>query len=147
MSYITNADIEQRLGSDAYVQLTDDDGDGTADVGVVDEARLGAEGEVSSYLARRFQVPIDLTSFPELAGLLASVTLDLAEYRLRVRRPPAPDAAVRQRDQAIEWLKGVVNGTIELPSAGALPPNPARGTVAEVSGSERVLSREELSGH
>ena len=28
MAYITNADIEERVGSDAYVQLTDDDGDG-----------------------------------------------------------------------------------------------------------------------
>ena len=59
MAYITNADIEERLGSATYVQLADDDGDNVADVGVVDEARLGADGEVSSYLGRRFQLPID----------------------------------------------------------------------------------------
>ena len=88
MAYITNADIEERLGSDTYVQLTDDDGDQVADVGVVDEARLGAEGEVNSYFARRYQVPIDLSVHGDLADLLASITLDLVEYRLRARRPP-----------------------------------------------------------
>ncbi len=147
MSYITNSDIEQRLGGDAYVQLTDDDGDGIADVAVVDEARLGAEGEVNSYLASRFQVPIDLSTHPELAGVLASVTLDLVEHRLRGRRPPVPDAVTRKRDETAEWLKGIASGEIELPAAGTLSPNAARGPVAEISGSERVLSREELSGH
>jgi phage gp36-like protein len=88
MLYITNTDIERRLGSAAYVQLTDDDGDGSADVGVVDEARLAAEGAVNSFLAKRYSVPVNLVAHSELADLLASVTLDLAEYRLRARRPP-----------------------------------------------------------
>lgn len=147
MSYLTNADIEERLGTDAYVQLTDDDGDGIADVGVVDEARLGAEGEVDSYLAHRYQVPIDVAAFSELSGLLASVTLDLVEHRLRARRPPVPDATVRKWEATITWLTRVAGGEIELPSLGALPPNAARGIVAETSGSDRVLSREEMSDH
>ena len=102
MGYITNADIEERLGTAAYVQLADDDGNGVADVGVVDEARLGAEGEANSYLGRRYSVPVSLTTHPDLADVLASFTLDLAEYRLRLRRPPVPDDARRRRDQAIE---------------------------------------------
>ena len=145
MSYITNSDIEERLGSDTYVQLTDDDGDAVADVGVVDEARLGSEGEVNSYLARRFQVPIDLTAHPELADVLATVTLDLVEYRLRMRRPPAPDSSVRKRDQTIEWLRRVADGEIELPSTASVSPNTTRGIVAGTSGSERTLSRDEMS--
>ena len=147
MSYITNADIEQRLGSDTYVQLTDDDGDGVADVGVVDEARLGAEGEVDSYLAHRHQVPIDVSAYPQLAGVLASITLDLVERRLRGRRPPVPDSAIRTHDRAIEWLRSVADGAIKLPSAGALPANPTHGVVARASGDERILSHEELSNH
>ena len=93
MAYVTNADIQGRLGNDTYIQLTDDDQDGSADVGVVDEARLAAEGEVNSYLARRYGVPIDLTTHADLADLLASITLDLVEFRLRARRPPVPAAA------------------------------------------------------
>lgn len=145
MAYITNADIEERLGSQAYVQLTDDDGDGVADVGVVDEARLGAEGEVNSYLAQRYTVPIDVSVHTELAGLLASITLDLVECRLRSRRPPAPTDAVRKRSQAIDWLSGIAKGRIELPSVAGVAANTARGSIASTTGPQRVLSRDELS--
>lgn len=147
MAYITNADIEERLGSEAYVQLTDDDGDGQANVGVVDEARLGAEGEVSSYLARRYQVPIDLTANTGLADLLASFALDLAEYRLRARRPPVPKDVLNKRDQAVEWLSRVADGSVELPSAAPVAASTTRGTLGATTGDKRLLSREELSGH
>jgi len=147
MGYITNADIEERLGSVAYVQLADDDGNGVADVGVVDEARLGAEGEVNSYLGRRYSVPVSLTTHPDLADVLASFTLDLAEYRLRARRPPVPDDARRRRDQAIEWLTRVAEGRIELPSAVGVAVSTARGTIAATKGEKRLLTRDELADH
>lgn len=147
MAYVTNSDIEERLGSLGYVQLTDDDGDGVADVGVVDEARLGATGEVDSYLARRYQVPVDVSAQAELSGVLASITLDLVEYRLRSRRPPIPADAVQQHSRAIDWLKGVSEGRIELPSTSGVPPSTARGPVASTTGELRILSHEELSDH
>lgn len=147
MAYIANADIEQWLGSDAYVQLTDDNGDGMADVGVVDEARNGAEGEVDSYLAHRYQLPIDLSAHPDIAGVLASFALDLVEYRLRSRRPPVPKDAVDRHARAIEWLNRLADGTLELPSATGLATSTARGPVAETTGNQRVLSREELSDY
>jgi phage gp36-like protein len=147
MAYITNADIQERLGDDAYVQLTDDDGDGQADVGVVDEARLGAEGELNSYLARRYQVPIDLTVHPELVDVLASFALDLAEYRLRARRPPIPKDAEKRRAQAVEWLRRVADGSLDLPSATPVASNTTRGAPGATAGEERLLTRDELSGH
>ena len=147
MAYITNADIQERLGSAAYVQLTDDDGDNQADVGVVDEARLAAEGEVNSYLARRYEVPIDLTVHPELADVLASMTLDLVEYRLRLRRPPVGKQALETRAQAISWLTRVADGRIDLPSATPVATSTIRGVLGETTGEQRLLTRDELSGH
>ena len=147
MAYISSADIQERLGSSAYVQLADDDGDGVADVGVVDEARLGAEGEVNSYLARRYQVPIDLTVHTDLVDLLTSITLDVAEYRLRLRRPPVSDDARRRYSQTIEWLERLARGVIELPAAATVAANPARGTIATTTGEDRLLTRDELAGH
>ncbi len=147
MAYITNADIEERLGSTTYVQLTDDDGDDVADTGVVDEARLAAEGEVNSYLARRYQVPIDVSQHSELADLLTSITLDLVEYRLRSRRPPVAQDAVDRHGKTLQWLKGVAGGHIELPSATLLAENAALGTLGEAVGEDRLLSREELSDY
>ena len=147
MGYITNADIEERVGSVALVQLADDDGNGVADAGVVDEARLGAEGEVNSYLGRRYSVPIDLTIHPDLADVLASFTLDLAEYRLRLRRPPVSEDAKRRSDQAIEWLTRVADGRIELPSSVGVAASSARGTIATTTGEKRLLTRDELADH
>ncbi len=145
MSYITNTDIEERVGSATLVQLADDNGDGVADAGVVDEARLAAESEVNSYLARRFQTPINTALHGELADLLASVALDLAEYRLRLRRPPVSEDARRRRDQAIDWLTRVADGRIDLPSLTPLATNTAAGMAAASRGEDRLLSRDELS--
>ena len=146
MAYSTNADIQERLGNAAYIQLADDDGDGIADVGVVNEARLGANGEVDSYLAMRYLLPIDLAVHTDTADVLASFTLDLAEYRLRSRRPPVPHEAVKRHAQAIAWLEAVSKGTIELPSATGVVPASSRGPIAEVSGEDRILSHDEMSG-
>ena len=145
MAYITNADIEQRLGNDTYVQLTDDDGDGLADVGVVDEARLGAEGEVDSYLARRFKVPVNLVTYPEVAGLLMALTLDIVELRRRSRRPPVPDEARERAQRTIEWLRKVSEGRAEMPSSVRLPDSTSVGTRSVTSGETRRLTHDELS--
>lgn len=147
MAYVTDTDIEDRLGSAAYVQLTDDDGNGVADAAVVDEARLGAEGEVNSYLARRYQVPIDLTVHSELADVLKSFTLDLVELRLRARRPPVPTETLRRRADAIEWLSRIAKGTIELPSVAQVSTGSGRGSLGTTTGETRMLSRDELADH
>jgi phage gp36-like protein len=144
MSYASNADIEERLGSVSYVQLTDDTGSGSADEDKVTEARLGAEGEVDSYLGRRYAVPIDVTSHAELASLLRSITLDLAEHRLRSRRPPVPEDVRRRRESAVQWLQRAASGEVVLPASSEVAGNPATGVSGEVTGSPRVMSREEL---
>lgn len=144
MGYITNADIEERLGPSAYVQLTDDTGGGVADTGKVDEARLGAEGEVNSYLALRVAVPVDLSRWPELAGILKSVVLDLVEYRLRGRRPPVVVSVSRRRDEAVRWLEQVARGEALLPARGEVEANTATGTAGTALGPARSLSRETL---
>lgn len=144
MAYMTNADLQLRVGNEAYIQLSDDNADQAADTAVVDEVRTAAEAEVNSYLAVRFAVPLDVGVHPELAGVLKAVALDVAEYRLRLRRPPVSEDAVRHYRDALIWLKAVSRGEIELPAASAPAANPARGPIAEVSSAERLLSREEL---
>jgi phage gp36-like protein len=145
MAYVTNEQIETRLGSAPFVQLTDDAGSGSADLAVVDAARQAAEGEADSYLARRYAVPIDVNVQGELSALLTGVVLDLVEYRLHARRPPIPPDVGTRRTAAVRWLEQVAAGAVDLPSAAALSPNPARGIVAAVRGDTRVLSRSELA--
>lgn len=139
MGYITNAEIERRLGSTAYVQLTDDAGTGIADTTLVDEARLAAEGEVNSYLARRVGVPVDLSRFASSADAIRSAAIDLAVYRLHLRRPPVPADIVRRRREAVAWLESVANGSVMLESVA--------NTIAAdgmISGPSRVMTRDSL---
>jgi len=145
MGYVTNADIEERLGGAQYVQLTDDEGTGQADTDKVDEARLGAEGEVNSYIGRRYAVPVDLSRYPELADVLRSIVLDLVEYRLHARRPPVPPDIIRKRQSALQWLERVARGEIVLPATSVVTGNTATGTVGESSTSRRIFTRDSLA--
>lgn len=144
MAYITSSDIEERLGTRSLVQLTDDTGTGTVDADKVEEARLGSEGEVNSYLARRYSVPIDVAAHTELAGLLASITLDIAAFRLHCRRPPVPVEVTDRRDAALQWLGRVACGDVRLPADSELPGNEAEGPTAETTGHRRVLTEDEF---
>ena len=146
MSYIINSDVELRLGTARYVQLTDDAGTGSANTAVVDEARLGAEGIVNSYLAQRYAVPIDLNTHPQVAAVLKSTTLDLVEYRLHARRRQVPVDVIAKRDAATAWLQRVARGETALPSVAPISPNAAAGLRAATTGEDRLLSRDELSG-
>lgn len=144
MGYVTDEDVELRLGSAALVELTDDESRGLPNWERVAEARIGAEGEVNGYLARRVGVPVDVGARPELAGLLRSVTLDLVEYRLRGRRPPIPADCVRRRAEAVQWLERVASGSAALPSTGEMDASPWAGVVGAVTGPGRVMTREAL---
>ncbi|NLX12498.1 MAG: DUF1320 domain-containing protein [Phycisphaerales bacterium] len=146
MSYATHADLEGRLGTAAYVQLTDDVGSGVADVDKASVALREAEGEVNSFLGRRYAVPVDAGGQEALAALLRAVTLDIAEYRLHARRLLVPDAVTRKREAALAWLRRVASGEAVLPAVRELPRNAAEGIGAGIIGPERIMSREELEG-
>jgi len=142
MAYVTNSDIEAWLGTEAYIAMTDDSGSGSADTAKVDEARLGAEGEANSYMAARYQVPVEVSSEPEVEAVLKTFVLDLVSYRLHSRRPPVPEDVVRRRDEAVTWLERIASGVVQLPSATPLSQSVSMGTLGEAAGPEREMTRE-----
>jgi len=144
MAYVTNADIEAWLGTQTVVELTDDAGTGSIDTAKLDEARLGAEGEANSYLATRYQVPVDVSSEPEVEAVLKSFILDLVAGRLHSRRPPMPADVVRRREEAVAWLQRVASGMVQLPSALAVRENAALGKLGETAGPKRQMTRDSL---
>lgn len=144
MSYVTNADIQAWLGTQTYIELTDDTGSGTADAAKADEARLGAEGEANSYLATRYGVPVDVSSEQEVEAVLKSFILDLASYRLHSRRPPVPADIVRRREEAVTWFSRVASGVVQLPAALVVRENTALGIVGRTDGPGRLMTRESL---
>jgi phage gp36-like protein len=115
MSYIVNQDIVDRVGVDRAVQLSSDSGT-AVNTNVLDEVRLSSEGEVNGYLAKRYAVPVDLTAHPDLDATLSGFTLDIAVYRLMLRRPPVPEDIRRAYDNAVKWLVAVSKGEVILPA-------------------------------
>jgi len=145
MAYVTNTDIEERLGTALYVGLTDDGGTGQPDLDKIVEARDGAEGEANSYLGRQYAAPVDLSAYPELAAVLKSFVLDLIEFRLHGRRPPVPGVVFQKRQEAVGWLKKVADGQVVLPAAKVVTESGVRGQTAATSGRPRVFTRDELA--
>jgi len=147
VGYITNTDIEDRLGTALYIQLTDDAGSGSADLDVVNAARLEAEGEADSYFARRYTVPIDLVLHSNVSSLIKGFVLDLVEYRMHTRRPPVTADVIAKHERAVDWFEAIARGDVELPSVLTVSPNAATGIAAQAVGDDRVLSREELADY
>ena len=92
-------------------------------------------------------MPIDTAAHSDLSDMLKSVTLDVAEYRLRLRRPPVDDDAEKKYDQTIAWLTLIATDVISLPAAAPVAANTALGTVATTSGSKRILNHDELADY
>ncbi len=115
MAYVTNDDIVLAVGTETAVQLTDGTGS-TPDSDVLDEVRLMAEGEADGYLGRRYAVPVNLTTHPELAGVLKGMVLRLAVYWLFGRKPPPPEQHEKGYNYALKWLERVAKGEIVLPA-------------------------------
>lgn len=144
MSYIVNQDIIDRVGNDAALQLTTDSGS-VINTAVLDEVRLAAEGEANGYLAKRYDVPVDLTTHTDLAGTLKGFVLDIAVYRLASRRPPVSEAWQQGRNNAVKWFEKVSRGEIVLPAAatpastGADDPAPTWGSADATASRENIV--------
>jgi len=142
MGYATLDDVEARLGPVSCVQLTDDEGTGSANVARLAEAVAAAEAEIDSRLASRYAVPLDVSAEPDTAGLLRALTLDLAEHRLHARRPPVPEDVRQKATAARQWLHDLLVGRAHLPLSQAARENAAGGIVAGTSGTTRVFRRD-----
>ena len=149
-NYATQAELKARFEDDeAVAHLTDTAESGEPDTTVLDEVIDHAEGQVDSYCAMRFKVPLAVGDHASLAAMMRSITLDLAVYHLYSRGHAVTEATVLLHDKAIEWLKEVAAGSVMLPSPDTEPttvsrtPLLAHGTSDTSSAdSNRVFSRE-----
>jgi phage gp36-like protein len=116
MAYATTQQVIDRVGAAVAAQLTTDGGT-VADNPTVDAVRAAGEGEVNSYLAERFRTPIDVSGDTDRADFLRGASLDVAAYRLHLRRPPVPEDVKKQRDATVEHLKLIAKGEAEIPGA------------------------------
>jgi len=149
MAYITTTQLQTRLGSSLYARLTDRVNGAVADVNVAQDIVDGAEALADSYLGQRHDTPIDLTKHSELADLLETRVLDLAEYLAWRDSPFATDIPERIRmlhEEALGWFGSVAAGALELPASSALSPAPTRGAASNYQATARQFTHDELDG-
>lgn len=117
-TYATQADMLARFGEGELRELTDRADTGEVDGALVDEALLDAEGEIDSYIAGRYTLPLATTP-----RILTRYACDIARHRL------TPAAIQREEvrtayDDAIRFLKDVSAGRASLGDVAPATPAP-----------------------
>lgn len=115
--YVILSDIKTRISVDTLVYLVDDEHEGQITL-AGDERILAAireaVSEVDSYLGQRYGLPV-----PSVPEILRTRALDIAEYRVFLRRgirPNTADESVRFKyKDALAWLKDVSVGKASIP--------------------------------
>jgi phage gp36-like protein len=151
MAYITTAQLSARLGATIYARLTDRVSGTTASSTVAQQIVDEAEAEANSYLAVRYRTPVDLTSHPEVAAVLAGRVLDLAECAAWRGSPFVSDPPQRVKamyETALNWFVALAAGSVVLPASSPPATQAARATNETVrqTAAPRVFTAAELDG-
>ena len=110
MAYSSLTELQNRLSDAELVQLTDDAAQGVINPQVVAAAISEADGVIDSFL--RGQTLVPLVNPP---ALIASISADLALYRLMARRGLAVAPEVLSlKDKAFALLEQLAKGEIRL---------------------------------
>lgn len=137
MAYCSQDDLAKMIPLAELAELTAESGD-EPDAAVVAEAIVKAAGEIDSYLAVRYVLPLAATPIQ-----VQSLAVDMAMYHLYSRRSIAPQVRRQRYDAAVAFLKEVAAGQALVEGAGE-PSGDSR-QVAEFSGASRVCRRDGLS--
>lgn len=135
MPYCTKQNMIDRYGQEELIQLTDRANVGAIDDQVLDQAIADASGEIDSYLAGRYSLP--LATVPVS---LIKIACNMTRYNLY---DDAASETVRQRyEDAIKFLRAVGTGQIDMGLAtDGSRPSPSDGAQMESGG--RIFGRDD----
>lgn len=145
--YLTTDLLQARVGgSDIYLQLTDDDGDGTADPRV-EEFLLSQVDAIADGFARRggYVVPLASSDLEPVIPYL----LEIANYKAKTRgNRTASDDDRENQKAAMEIMKQIAAGDFKLPSFETAAPIAEFGldSSGDSLGTGPLYSRESLRG-
>jgi phage gp36-like protein len=149
MAYITTTQLSQRLGSTLYARLTDRVNGATADSAVAQQIVDEAEALANSHLSKRYAVPVSLAAHPELAAVLASRVLDIAEYLAWKSSPFVGDVPDRVRilhNDAMVWFESLAGGQLHLPATAPPASRTASDDLPRYTSEPRAFTHDELDG-
>lgn len=111
MAYLTQSQLEERIGANEVAQLADRERAGVADPAVIASAIIDAEAEINSYLGARYALPIS----PSVPDQVKSLTAVIARYNLHRRELDEGHPAYIAYRDAVRYLERVASGLITLP--------------------------------
>lgn len=113
MTYAVISDLETRFGSAEILQLSDRDGNGSADTGVVEAALNDAEAEVNGWIGRAVTLPLD-----PVPDTVKRIVCTVARYNLWQRNLPEDHPVYLAYRDAVKEMDAIGSGKIILPIAG-----------------------------
>lgn len=135
MSYCTQADMENRFGSDELIQLTDRTGAGIVDATVLGEAIEDATARIDAKLRGRYALPFASTPVE-----LTPLACDIARWSLY--KDAVPEAVQRRFEAAMRELTDYATGRNSLDVPGDEEDTSPQATV--VLAADQVFSDELL---
>lgn len=150
MSYATVEELESRLGSSVYAQLTDRVNSATADDNVAQQLIDAAEAKIHMALGGRYRTPFDPSVDLTLAGALRTMTICLAAHAAYVDHPDKPEPPTGLADehrQTLRWLDDLAAGRKALPGETAIPGAVSTGHKPTAIGEHIVFGMGALRGH
>jgi len=118
--YCMLADLEKRLDPQWLRALSDDDGDGVADEGVIAAVIADADALIDTFLRARFTVPLE--SVPDIVRTISAA---IALYLLLTRRQEiVPPEHLKRYEAALRLLDELARGLLAL-GAGQASTSPS----------------------
>jgi len=138
-TYITADDLTARYSAAKLLQVSDRDGDGVADPGVVDAACADATELMDGYLAERYTLPLT-----PVTGIVKGWAAAIAWYKLCLSPPDNVKDAYKD---ALDHLAQVRTGKLILQANGVPDAaTPVNGAVVAVDGAPREFDHRSLRG-
>jgi phage gp36-like protein len=140
MAYAAKADlVPRRLSLEELTQLTDDNKSGKLVDQTVTDILTEASGTVDSYCRQRYTVPL------QSSEQVKAITLDIAVYRLFLRKRRVSADIQLANDNAISFLRDVAKGNASLDQPVGAPAQTTQGSAVGTQKPER-FSDDNLKG-
>jgi phage gp36-like protein len=142
MAYSTQTDILKMISQEQLAQLTAEVGS-SPDASVVSEAIAHADGEIDSYLAVRYVLPISPTP-----ARVKTLSVAFALYYLFSRRPNLgmPETVRNNYKDGVQFLRDVAGGRAEIPDSSGAEISGDATEVSEITSKTRVFDRDGMEG-
>ncbi|NHZ48592.1 gp436 family protein [Nitratidesulfovibrio liaohensis] len=135
--YATIGDMEARFGQQELVELTDTELTGAVVEAVVETALGDATELINGYVAARYRVP--LLPVPDMVRRWCC---DIARFYLH--KAGVPDVVKTGHESALQGLRDVARGVVQLQATGVETPGASGETVLAVGG--RVFTDGSMRG-